>query len=116
MPGPPAAVERVRWLAAAVAMPPLPVGERAVSMGSVHPAALTAEAAAWIRARLGAEGVDDSYVAFVARHLAEPDDTWRWCCGSHCDPCVQALARVVDAARLELAMRPAVRPGAEESA
>ncbi|MBL8730272.1 MAG: hypothetical protein JNM25_17775 [Planctomycetes bacterium] len=76
----------------------------------MDPAALTATAAAWIRARLADERVDASYVAFVARHLTEPDANWRWCCGSQCDPCVQALGRVVDAARATLALRPAEAP------
>ncbi len=69
-------------------------------------AALDDTAAAWIRARLAHERVEGSYVAFVARHLGEPDGNWRWCCGSSCDPCVQALGRVVDAARVELSIRP----------
>jgi hypothetical protein len=52
-----------------------------------------------IVAWLGEEGVDPSYVAFVVRHATEPDATWRWCCGSNCDPCVQRLGRVVDRVR-----------------
>lgn len=63
-------------------------------------------AAAWIREQLVAEGVDGGYVPFVTRHLRLPDATWRWCCGSSCDPCVQALGRVVDAARLRLGTAP----------
>ncbi|MCA8964414.1 MAG: hypothetical protein H6838_07135 [Planctomycetes bacterium] len=51
---------------------------------------------------LRAEGVDESYLAFVTRHVAEPDSSWRWCCGSSCDPCVTRLARVVDATRILL--------------
>lgn len=58
-------------------------------------AATRQQIAAW----LGEEGVDPSYVAFVVRHANEPDATWRWCCGSHCDPCVQRLGRVVDRVR-----------------
>lgn len=45
------------------------------------------------------EGLDPSYLAFVARHVDADDATWRWCCGSNCDPCVARLGRVVDAAR-----------------
>ncbi|MCB9879550.1 MAG: hypothetical protein H6835_18300 [Planctomycetes bacterium] len=45
------------------------------------------------------EGLDPSYTAFVARHVDADDGTWRWCCGSNCDPCVARLGRVVDAAR-----------------
>ena len=48
------------------------------------------------------EHVDPSYAAFVLRHLDEPGDGWRWCCGSNCDPCVEELARVVDAVRRRL--------------
>ncbi|MBL8733127.1 MAG: hypothetical protein JNN13_12220 [Planctomycetes bacterium] len=48
---------------------------------------------------LQAEGVDASYAAFVLHHVHAPDADWRWCCGSNCDPCVQRLGRVVDAAR-----------------
>lgn len=55
--------------------------------------------AARVRELLAAEGVDPSYLAFVVRHLAAPDAAWRWCCGSNCDPCVERLGRVVDAAR-----------------
>lgn len=52
------------------------------------------------------EGVDESYASFVARHLDEEDGSWRWCCGSNCDPCVQALGRAVDRARRELGIGP----------
>ena len=72
----------------------------------MDPAALDDTAAAWIRARLAHERVEVSYVAFVVRHLGEPDVNWRWCCGSSCDPCVQALGRVVDATRVALSIRP----------
>ena len=48
---------------------------------------------------LEAEHIDPSYSAFVLRHLDEAGDGWRWCCGSNCDPCVEGLARVVDAVR-----------------
>lgn len=48
---------------------------------------------------LEGEHIDPSYLVFVLRHLHEPDANWRWCCGSHCDPCVEGLGRVVDAAR-----------------
>jgi hypothetical protein len=65
----------------------------------MDPAAPPADAAARIAAWLGDEGVDASYTSFVAQHIAADDATWRWCCGSHCDPCVQRLARVVDRAR-----------------
>jgi hypothetical protein len=52
------------------------------------------------------EGIDESYASFVARHLDAPDSTWRWCCGSHCDPCVSTLARAVDRARRTLCIAP----------
>ena len=54
-----------------------------------------------------AEGLDESYASFVARHLDAADTTWRWCCGSSCDPCVQALGRAVDPARAALGVLPA---------
>ena len=73
---------------------------------------LSADAAASIAALLAAEGLDASYRAFVARHLTEPDATWRWCCGSSCDPCVTRLGRVVDGARTALAIGPGGLPGA----
>lgn len=72
----------------------------------MDPAELDAATRDWISARLVAEGVDPGYLAFVARHLTEPDAGWRWCCGSRCDPCVRALGRVVDAARAALAVGP----------
>ncbi len=52
------------------------------------------------------EGVASSYARFVAQHLHEPDDRWRWCCGSNCDPCVDRLGRLVDAARQRLGIQP----------
>ena len=52
-----------------------------------------------ITALLDREQVDRSYLAFVTRHVDANDATWRWCCGSACDPCVERLGRVVDAAR-----------------
>lgn len=64
-----------------------------------HPPAGPGDFEAAIAALLAAERIDPSYAAFVRRHLAEPDAGWRWCCGSHCDPCVEQLGRVVDAAR-----------------
>lgn len=57
------------------------------------------------------EGVDPSYASFVARHLDADDASWRWCCGSSCDPCVQALGRAVDRARHDLRLGP---PGLSE--
>ncbi|MFY9342968.1 MAG: hypothetical protein WAT39_10795 [Planctomycetota bacterium] len=63
---------------------------------------LTARIVGW----LGDEGIDPSYVHFVVRHAIEPDATWRWCCGSHCDPCVTRLGRVVDRTRLASPARP----------
>lgn len=72
----------------------------------MDPAELDAETATWIRARLRDEGVDEGYLPFVASHLLLPDAGWRWCCGSNCDPCVHALARVVDAARTRLGAEP----------
>ena len=65
----------------------------------MDPAALPADATARIAAWLAEEAVDASYVAFVTRYLDADDASWRWCCGSNCDPCVQRLGRVVDRAR-----------------
>jgi len=69
----------------------------------MEPTDLTADAAAKIAAWLAEEQLDASYAAFVARHVDADDATWRWCCGSHCDPCVQRLGRVVDRARAMIA-------------
>ena len=68
----------------------------------MDPAALRPEDQARIRGWLREAGVDESYYAFVARHVDADDATWRWCCNSNCDPCVNTLARVVDCARREL--------------
>ena len=56
------------------------------------------------------EGLDATYASFVARHLQSPDAAWRWCCGSNCDPCVQALGRAVDRARRALCVSPPALP------
>lgn len=80
----------------------------------MDPSALDPATTALVRGWLAAEGVDASYVAFVVRHATEPDATWRWCCGSNCDPCVERLGRVVDRARTALLGRtecPDCRPG-----
>lgn len=61
-----------------------------------------------IDALLAAERLDPSYRAFVLQHADAPDANWRWCCGSHCDPCVERLGRVVDGARR-------LRPAAPDS-
>jgi hypothetical protein len=45
------------------------------------------------------DGLDPGCVQFALQHLDAPDDDWRWCCGSNCDPCVQALGRLVDEGR-----------------
>jgi hypothetical protein len=65
----------------------------------MEPTDLLPAAAAEIRL-LAAAGIDGSYMAFVARHLDATGDSWRWCCGSRCDPCVRSLAGVVDAVRV----------------
>ncbi|MCU0866553.1 MAG: hypothetical protein MUC36_22435 [Planctomycetes bacterium] len=77
----------------------------------MDPTSLTPEAAATIHRLLAEHGVDASYQAFVARHLEQPDGSWRWCCGSHCDPCVQRLGLVVDLARRALGVTPPEGPG-----
>lgn len=77
-----------------------------MTASAMDPDDLPADAAEWIRGCLQREGVDGAYLAFVARHLTVPDTGWRWCCGSHCDPCVEALGRVVDAARQRLEIGP----------
>ncbi|MFK7742384.1 MAG: hypothetical protein AB8H80_18870 [Planctomycetota bacterium] len=63
-----------------------------------------------------AEGVEDSYTSFVARHLDMPDRGWRWCCGSSCDPCVQSLGRAVDRARKVLGIEAPESPLPAENA
>jgi hypothetical protein len=68
------------------------------------------EASAEVVRLLVAAGIDASYLAFVRTHVHAPDDGWRWCCGSRCDPCVAALGRVVDATRRLLAEPPGL-PG-----
>jgi hypothetical protein len=70
------------------------------------PAMLPDELATCARRLLATEGVDPSYVAFVAQHLDLPDGRWRWCCGSSCDPCVERLGRVVDGVRAARAQAP----------
>ncbi len=45
------------------------------------------------------KGLDPGYVQFALQHRQKPDDDWRWCCGSNCDPCVEVLGRLVDHAR-----------------
>lgn len=72
----------------------------------MEPTSLPAAASAAIADLLAAEQVDASYVAFVARHVDQPDAGWRWCCGSNCDPCVERLGRVVDGARRLLGVAP----------
>ncbi|MBK8099077.1 MAG: hypothetical protein IPK26_18370 [Planctomycetes bacterium] len=68
-----------------------------------RPPLVQAELERRIVARLLGERVDPTYLRFVLQHLDDPDDTWRFCCASSCDPCVRRLARVVDAVRRELA-------------
>ena len=77
----------------------------------MDPSGLSAAAAETIRQLLADEAVDDSYLAFVARHIDAADAGWRWCCGSNCDPCVQRLGRVVDRARQVLCTAPPEGPG-----
>ena len=62
------------------------------------------------------EGVDQSYASFVASHLDIADNGWRWCCGSSCDPCVNALGRAVDRARRALCLTPPGLPDADAPA
>ena len=73
--------------------------------------ALPAAAVERLRTLLASELIDESYLAFVARHVDACDSTWRWCCGSNCDPCVQGLGRVVDEARRLLGVEPVCMPG-----
>jgi hypothetical protein len=79
----------------------------------MEPSDLSPAASRTIQRLLAEADVDDSYLAFVARHLTADDGTWRWCCGSNCDPCVQRLGRIVDQARqaLGLAAPPAAGEG-----
>ena len=68
-----------------------------------------------VAAACAKEGVDESYASFVAEHLDAIDDSWRWCCGSSCDPCVHALGRAVDRARVVLGILPSEKPDDEQS-
>lgn len=77
----------------------------------MDPSSLSPAAAATVLGLLADERLDPSYLAFVARHLDQPDEGWRWCCGSNCDPCVQRLANVVDRARQALCTAPANATG-----
>lgn len=67
--------------------------------GPVNARPAPPDLAASVQQWLAEEQVDASYAAFVLQHLDAADATWRWCCGSNCDPCVQRLGRVVDRAR-----------------
>ena len=75
--------------------------------------ALSPEDRLSVAAACAKEGVDESYASFVAEHLDATDDSWRWCCGSSCDPCVQALSRAVDRARIALGILPPAQPDEE---
>lgn len=77
----------------------------------MDPSSLSPAATATVLALLADERLDASYLAFVARHLDQPDDGWRWCCGSNCDPCVRRLALVVDRARQALCTAPTTTTG-----
>lgn len=77
----------------------------------MDPSSLPPATAAKALALLAEERLDASYLAFVARHLDQPDDGWRWCCGSNCDPCVRRLASVVDRLRQALCTAPATPAG-----
>jgi hypothetical protein len=68
-----------------------------------------------VAAACSSEGLDESYTSFVARHLDTSDSSWRWCCGSNCDPCVQSLGRAVDRSRRELGIQPPGLSGPDES-
>lgn len=82
----------------------------------MEPSDLSPAAAARITALLVDASIDASYLAFVARHIDADDRTWRWCCGSNCDPCVQGLGRVVDQARQLLGSPPDRPPGVPKPA
>ncbi len=55
--------------------------------------------AALAAAALAQQQLDPGYQRFVLEHLDRDDASWRWCCGSSCDPCVQKLGAAVDAVR-----------------
>jgi len=52
-----------------------------------------------LRAHCLRDGIDPGCVQFAMQHLDKPDDEWRWCGGSNCDPCVETLGRLVDLGR-----------------
>jgi hypothetical protein len=53
-----------------------------------------------------AQGLDTSYASFLAQHIDAADSSWRTCCHSSCDPCVETLGRAVDHARRKLCIQP----------
>lgn len=43
--------------------------------------------------------LDEVYRGHVVSYLERPDQAWRTCCNSACEPCTLTLGRVVDRAR-----------------
>ena len=50
---------------------------------------------------LAEAGIAPVYREVVRRHVDEPDERWRFCCGSACDPCVAQIGRAVDRVRAD---------------
>lgn len=66
-----------------------------------------------VAAALAETGVHHTFARTVRELLERHDEQWRVCCGSGCDPCVEALGRAVDAARRRLGPGPSSRAPAE---
>lgn len=77
-----------------------------IGWGVLRPMQLDSRQLDRATALLAERGIDGSYAAFVAQHLSDFSDGWRWCCSSNCDPCVQGLAAVVDQVRAEFGITP----------
>lgn len=58
-----------------------------------------------VRQAMSENMLPEVYLPFVMDFLHRKDDAWRQCCNSDCDPCVLALARVVDRARQLMAQQ-----------
>ena len=85
------------WAAAARGLPV------AVTKATDHPDS-TDPSPRWdddrIRTELRSAAVHEGYVSVIRDLLGRSNDLWRsTCCDSGCDPCIQTLARVVDAVR-----------------
>lgn len=44
-------------------------------------------------------GLDEAHYGYVRAYLRQHPDSWVFCCGAACDPCVMTIQRAVDRAR-----------------